>query len=321
MDALEPRSTRPRVLVICGPTASGKSSLAMAVARTLPAEIVSADSVQVYRGLDIGSAKPSAAEQAAIPHHLIDRCGLEEVYDAGRFVADADAAIRDIQRRGRLPIVAGGTGMYLRALIYGLLEAPPRDDALRAALQARCADEGAPALHRELTRRDPGAADAIHPNDAVRVVRALELLALTGEPASARRASHAVKERPPRLEGVVQVALAPPREALYAHIDRRVVQMMDAGFVEEVQALLDAGIDPDCPPLRTLGYAAVADSLLQREGAAPLGAPLTERVQRDHRRYAKRQLTWLRGQRDLHWFEHQGRALEWALRQLREESA
>ncbi len=311
MDAPDP------LLVICGPTASGKSGLALAIARRLPAEIISADSVQVYRGLDIGSAKPSPQERAEIPHHLIDCCDLDDTYDAGRFVEDADAAIRAIHQRGRLPLVVGGTGMYLRALVYGLLEAPPRDDDLRRRLQARLAEAGPDALHAHLAAVDPEAAARLHPHDTVRVVRALELLALTGEPASARRDAHDVKARPPRWPGVVQLALAPPRETLYATIDRRVRAMMAAGFVEEVAALLDAGVDPERPPLRTLGYAAVADALLGRPGAVTLGEPLVERVQRDHRRYAKRQLTWLRAQRDLRWFDDQDEALAWALGQVR----
>ncbi|MBH24182.1 MAG: tRNA (adenosine(37)-N6)-dimethylallyltransferase MiaA, partial [Myxococcales bacterium] len=198
------------MVVIGGPTAAGKSGLAMALAERLGGELVSADSAQVYRGMDIGTAKPTAEEQRRVPHHLVDVVDIDEEFDAGRFVELADAAIADIRARGRLPIVVGGTGMYLRALMYGLADAPPADPELRVALQGRIAAEGSAALHGELAEVDPDAAAKIHPNDAVRIVRALEVYQLTGEPISAHQRAHAVHDRPPRHEAL-QVVVAPER--------------------------------------------------------------------------------------------------------------
>jgi len=311
LDGHEPSratSAAAPIVVICGPTASGKSGLALQLAEHVACELVSADSVQVYRGLDIGSAKPTAAEREAVPHHLVDVADPSEVYDAGRFVEEADAAIAAIRAQGRLPVVVGGTGMYLRALLYGMIDAPPRDDALRAELQLRVEAEGTPALHAELVAVDPEAAVRIHPNDAVRVVRGLEVFALTGRPQSAFFEAHDVKARAPRY-AAVQVALAPARPVLYGRIDARVLDMFARGWLAEVEALLKAGVDPDAGPMRTLGYRAIVDFLLGRPGAARDEAALRVEIQRDHHHYAKRQLTWFRGQRELRWFDSRGPAL------------
>ena len=222
-----------RLCVVAGPTASGKTALAVALARRLGGEIVNADSQQVYRGLDVGTAKPTAEERAAAPHHLVDVAEPGEGMDAARFAALADAAIADVAGRGRFPIVAGGTGLYLRALLHGVVPAPGRDPALRARLEDEAARLGRPALHARLTAIDPAAAARILPNDLVRIVRALEIAA-GGRLPSELHAEHAFRED--RYDAVL-LALDPPRPELHARIDARVREMFAGGLLEEARAL------------------------------------------------------------------------------------
>jgi tRNA dimethylallyltransferase len=281
-----------RVLVIAGPTASGKTALAVAVARRLGGEIVNADSQQVYRGLDVGTAKPSAAERAAAPHHLLDVAEPGEGMDAARYVALADAAIAGIAARGRLPIVAGGTGLYLRALLHGVVAAPGRDPALRSRLEEEAARLGRPALHARLAAIDPDAAARIRPNDLVRVVRALEIAA-GGRRPSELHAGHGFQEE---RYAATLVALDPPRAELHARIDARVREMFAGGILDEARGLL-ARFGGALPPKLPIGYG---------EAAAVLGGELPEaeairRVQVAHRRYARRQVIWLRRERGVEW--------------------
>ncbi len=281
-----------RIVVLSGPTASGKTDAALALARRLPREIVNADSMQVYRGMDIGTAKPTLAERGEVPHHLIDVADPDEEYSAGRFVVEADAAIRGILSRGRFPLVAGGTGMYIRALRKGL-DPLPSDPAVRARLSRRWDAEGGAALHAELARVDPRGAARIHPADRVRVLRALEIAAVAGRPPSELRVSWGGAGR----YRVLFLALDPGREAMYARIDRRVEAMFQGGFVAEVRGLLSRGYGPDLKSMGALGYRHVAAHLLR-------GIPLDETVaamKRDTRLYAKRQMTWLRREPDLRW--------------------
>ncbi len=281
-----------RLLVLSGPTASGKTAAALALARRHPLEIVNADSMQVYRGMDIGTAKPTAAERADVPHHLIDVADPDDDYSAGRFVADAEAAIRGILSRGRFPLVAGGTGLYIRALRRGL-DPLPADPAVRALLSRRWDAEGGPALHAELAQVDPRAAAKIHPADKVRVIRALEIAAVAGRRPSELRVSWAG----PGRYRVLFLALDPGREAMYGRIDRRVDAMFRAGLVEEVAGLLARGYGPELKSMGALGYRHVAAHLLR-------GVSLAETVaamKRDTRRYAKRQMTWLLGEPDVRW--------------------
>ena len=296
------------VLVIGGPTCSGKSALALRVCAAFDGELVSADSVQIHERLDIGSAKPSRAHRERVRHHLVDFLPLDADYDAGRFAQDARAAIDSIRARGRVPVVGGGTGLYLRALLHGLADAPPRDDALRARLRAQV-ESDAPAAHARLALVDPAYAARIHPNDGVRIVRALEVYGLTGQPLSAW---HDAQDRAPTLDATV-LCLSPPREVLYARIDARVDAMMSAGWVAEVKAILADGYPPDLKSLRTLGYRHLVAHL--RDGVAL--DETVRRIARDHRRYAKRQLTWLRGQPDVRWFEDADAAFD-AVRKLME---
>src|SRR2546428_1539572 len=231
-----------RLVCIVGPTASGKSALALDLAERLGGEIVSADSRQVYRNLDIGTAKPTAADRARVPHHCLDLVVPGEVFDAARFRDAAGAAIADIVRRGRVAFVVGGTGLYLRALLRGLCPAPPRAPALRAAL----ATEEAAALHRRLGTVDPVAAARIAPADRVRVVRALEVALTSGVPLSRWQAEHRLAE--PAYEALV-IGLARPPAELDARIAARARAMMAAGFLDEVRALRRRGFDPDAPRL------------------------------------------------------------------------
>jgi tRNA dimethylallyltransferase len=277
--------TASRIIVLSGPTASGKSELAIALARAFPMEIVNADSMQVYRFLDIGTAKPSPGELAEIPHHLIDVAYPDEPYNAGRYVADADGVIRGIVSRGRVPLVVGGTGMYIRALLRGL-DPAPADPSVRADLERRWAEEGGGALHAELARVDPETAARVHPSDRVRVVRALEIARVSGAPAG--RARTAWSSAPGRYRALF-LALWPGREELYRRIDARTEGMFRKGLVNEVRRLLDMGYSRGLKPMGGLGYRQAVAHLL--DGVAL--AETVESTKRDTRRYAKRQLTWL----------------------------
>jgi len=278
------------VVLIAGPTASGKSALAMALAEEIPAEIVSVDSAQVYRGMDIGTAKPSREERALVPHHLIDLCDPSEPYSAARFAVDASRAIAEIRSRGRVPLLVGGTMLYVRALLHGLSDLPSANRELRARLQAEADAHGWPMLHARLAKLDPEAAARLSPNDSQRIQRALEIIELAGEPAT-----HAYRKRAanPSIAGpVLRYAMEfPERAQLHARIEQRLHQMMRLGFAEEVRALYERGdLDPDLPSMRSVGY---------RQLWAYFDGqwPLEEAVQRAifaSRQLAKRQLTWLR---------------------------
>ncbi len=281
-----------RIAVIAGPTASGKSALAVALARRVGGEIVNADSQQVYRGLDVGTAKPGAEERAAVPHHLVDVAEPGEGMDAARFVALADAAIADVTARGRVPIVAGGTGLYLRALLHGVVAAPGRDPALRAGLEEEAARLGRPALHARLAAVDPEAAARIRPNDLVRIVRALEIAAGGARP-SELFAAHAFRED---RHDAVLVALDPPRDELHARIGARVREMFAGGILDEARALA-ARFGEDVPAKLPIGY---AEAIAVVRGALDVEEAI-RRVQVAHRRYARRQVVWLRRERGVAW--------------------
>ena len=282
-----------RVVVVAGPTASGKSALALALARLAGGELVNADSQQVYRGLDVGTAKPTAAERAEVPHHLLDLVEAGEGMDAARFVALADEAIRVVAGRGRLPVVVGGTGLYLRALLHGVVAAPGRDEALRARLQEEAARLGRPALHARLAGIDPASAARIRPNDLVRIVRALEIAA-GGRLPSELHAAHAFQED--RYDALL-VALDPPRAELHARIDARVREMFAGGILDEARALLERAEGGAVPAKLPLAY---AEAIAVVRGELEL-AEAIRRVQVAHRRYARRQIVWLRAERGVEW--------------------
>ena len=280
-----------KLIVLSGPTASGKSSLALALAREFPLEIVNADSLQVYRHFDIGTAKPTAAERSEVPHHLIDVADPGEPYDAGRYVREAERAIGEIRGRGKVPMLVGGTGMYIRALLRGL-DPFPSDPRVRKELSRRWEAEGGAALHAELARIDPGTSGKVHPSDRLRVLRALEIAAVAGVPPSRARASWS---SPEARHGCLFLALWPDRETLNRGIDARTEGMFRRGLLEEVRGLLAMGFDRSLKPMRALGYRHAAAHLLD-------GVPLSETIEavkRDTRRYAKRQVTWLSSEPDL----------------------
>ena len=271
-----------------GPTASGKSALALALARRLGGEIVSVDSAQVYRGMDVGTAKPSAAERAEAPHHLIDIVDPTDAYSAARFVRDALAAIAAIRGRGRVPIVAGGTMLYFKALTQGLSALPPGNAAVRADIDARAARHGWPALHAELARVDPATAARLPPTDAQRIQRALEVHAVTGRTLSSLQGHRGA----PALGPSVAVALLPAdRAALHAAIAQRFDAMLAAGLVEELRALRRRyALAPELPSMRCVGYRQAWEYIDGAIGADDLRA----RGIAATRQLAKRQLTWLR---------------------------
>ena len=278
-----------RLLVMVGPTAAGKSSAAMDLAEEIGGEIVSADAVQVYRGLDIGSAKPTAQEQARVRHHVIDIAHPSEPMDAARWRECAEAAIADIVRRGRVPMVVGGTGLYVRALTLGLSPIPDIPAQTRGSIRERVEREGPERLHHELVSRDPAAALRIAPRDGQRIGRALEVLEATGRTLSSWQDEHAFAE--PRYD-VRALGLWPDKSVLTARIDQRAHRMVEDGWIVEVRSLLARGLSPSSPGLSSLGYRNVVDHLEHR---LP-GSMLVERVASGHRRYAKRQLTWFKGQ-------------------------
>jgi len=285
--APQPDHPGTRILVLAGPTASGKSALALELAARLGGEIVNADSQQLYRGLDVGTAKPSAAERARVPHHLLDLCDPGEGLDAVRWAALADRAIAAIAARGRFPLVVGGTGLYLRSLLHGVVAAPGRDPALRARLEAEAEREGRPALHARLAAIDPEAAARIRPMDLVRVVRALEI-ARGGVRPSQLQAAHGFRAE--RYQAAL-LALDPPRAELHARIDARVEEMFAGGLLDEARVLL-ARRGP-LPARLPIGY---AEAVAVVRGELPRGEAV-RRVQVAHRRYARRQVIWLRRER------------------------
>ena len=293
-----PADTRPPAIAVMGPTASGKTAFAIELARRHGGEIVSVDSALVYRGLDIGAAKPDAAERAGVPHHLLDMRQPWQPYSAAEFAVDARAAIEGILARGKLPVLAGGTGLYFRALLEGLALMPDADRALRASLTAEAAQRGWAALHADLSRVDPAAAARIGPGDAQRIQRALEVFALSGRPISAWQ-----RDRPPpRLPlRVLKLVLVPgERATLHARIARRFDAMLQAGFLDEVRGLralpqLRGHPAPlDLPALRAVGYRQAWEHL---DGASS-AAEFRDRAIFATRQLAKRQLTWLRGELD-----------------------
>ncbi len=297
MDGNEPE---PLLLIVLGPTGSGKTALSVELARRFGGEVLSCDSVAVYRGMDVGTAKPSAAERAGVPHHLLDIVDPPEAMTAGDWARAARRAAREIAGRGRLPVVSGGTGLYLRALTEGLAPLPPRCPAVRARLAAS-AQRGSPGyLHRMLRRLDPPAAERIHPRDEPKLLRALEVALL--QPSSP--VSSAVRD-PLRGFRLLRIGLAPERAALYARLNRRVEGMFAGGLVEETRGLLARWSSPAPQALGALGY---------REAARVLAGEMTEAeaiaaVAQGHRNYAKRQMTWFRKEPEVRWFAAFGEAI------------
>jgi tRNA dimethylallyltransferase len=283
------------LIVLVGPTASGKTALALHLAQAFQGEIVSCDSVAVYREMEIGTAKPSHDERALVPHHMIDIAWPDEACTAGDYSRQARESLAGITERSHIPIVAGGTGLYLRALIDGLFPAPPQKPGQRERLRAIAATRGSEWLHRILTRLDPTAAKAIHPNDVPKVVRAIEVSLAADQPLTQQW-----QQGRDALTGyrIIRLGLNPPRPRLYERINLRAAAMFDRGLIEETERII-ARYGHDCRPLTSLGYAEAAAVLrneITREEAVV-------QAQQGHRNYAKRQLTWFRRDPGIHWLE------------------
>lgn len=276
----------PPLVLIVGPTASGKSALAVEVALRLGGEVVGADSQQVYRHFDLGMAKPSAAQRAAVPHHLVSFVEPQEPFSAAAYARCADAVLADLTTRGKPAVVVGGSGLYVRALLYGVVDTPPSSEALRAELRAEGEREGPGALHDRLAKLDPASAARLPPSDTTRIIRALEMTMLSGRRASELREEHGFQT--PRYRFTFRF-ISPPREELYATINARVRQMFRDGLLAEVESLVGQGFR-ETAPMRAIGYRqalAVLDGKLSEEAAIAQTAQET-------RRYAKRQWTWFR---------------------------
>lgn len=283
-----------KLLVICGPTASGKTALAVALAKATGGEVVSADSMQIYRRMDIGTAKPTAEEMDGVPHHMLDVADPGEDYSVARYVADATACVEDILSRGKLPIVAGGTGLYIDNLLAGR-EFAAFPGQWRQKLQDRAEREGIEVLYRELEQVDPQRAAKLHLADEKRIIRALEVWHETGETITEHDRRTAAL--PPRYEAVRIGLTFADRADMWDRIDRRVDQMMAAGLVEEVESLLSSGVPESCTAMQAIGYKEMVAAL--REGRAV--AEAAEEIKLRSRQYAKRQLTWFRREPSVKW--------------------
>lgn len=287
--------SKPRVVAVGGPTASGKTALSVALARAFDGEIINADSMQIYKNLDVGTAKPSAEERQGIPHYLLDFLPPETPYSVADFTAAADPLIRDITARGRLPLVVGGTGLYITSLLSGMAFAPEKTDpAIRARLQARADTEGGAALYAELQRIDPGYAAQVHPNNLPRVIRALELFEATGRRMSDQRREARPAEAP--YHALCLCLTCRDRAVLYSRIDRRVDEMVENGVLDEARQVYDHR-DAYRTAAQAIGY---KEFFPYFEGTANL-TECTERLKQATRNYAKRQLTWFRRQNDAVW--------------------
>lgn len=285
-----------KVIVICGPTGIGKTATAIEIAEANTAEIIGADSMQIYRHMDIGTAKPTAAEQARVRHHMIDIIDPDTPFDAVRFAELARDTAAQLHDRGILPLVVGGTGLYIKSFLYGMFESDPVDSKIRERLKKEADDQGIALLYDRLKRCDPASADRLHPNDTYRIIRALELFEATGKPISEYQNTHAFSGQ---HYDVLKIGLNMDRALLYERINQRVDAMIAAGFVDEVKKLLDAGYTADLKSMQSIGYRHIVDYLqgrLTREECS-------RTLKRDHRRYAKRQLTWFGADDEIIWKE------------------
>ncbi len=285
----------PLLVAIVGPTASGKTALSLALAERFRGEIVNCDSVALYREFELGTAKPSPAERARAPHHLLDVLAPDQVFTAGDYCRAARGVLDEIKQRGQLPIVVGGTGLYLRALLEGLFSGPPRSEELRERLRARAAEHGPAYLHRLLRRLDPAAALTIHPNDEPKIIRAVEVCLLARQ-----RMSELWQRGRDPLTGfrILRLGLDPDRNQLYSRINQRAARMFEDGLVEETKRILDQ-YGPAAGPLASLGYKQAVQHL---RGAIDRKLAIWA-AQQAHRNYAKRQMTWFRREPGVRWFK------------------
>ncbi|MGC8810140.1 MAG: tRNA (adenosine(37)-N6)-dimethylallyltransferase MiaA [bacterium] len=286
---------RPKIITIVGPTATGKSVLGIHLAQKFHGEIINADSMQIYRGLDIGTAKPSREEQALVPHHLIDFLDLNQTYSAAKFREQADEIIRKLHK-DKIPIfVVGGTGLYLKVLTKGLFHGPEANFELRQQLKKRLVQEGSQVLHKELASIDPEAASKIHPRDHLRLIRALEVVYQTNRPLSSLHREHGFQERPYQ---VLKIGLFLPKEELFRRIEIRIEAMLQKGWIEEVKNLLAQGYSQEIKPFQAIGYKQI---IMYLSGQIDF-AEMVRLIRRETKAYAKRQITWFRADPEINWF-------------------
>jgi tRNA dimethylallyltransferase len=287
---------KPKIIVICGATGIGKTSVGIELAEKLGGEIVSADSMQIYRYMDIGTAKPTPAELERIAHHMIDIVEPDEDYDAVQFSKQARDRIAEIGSRGLLPLVVGGTGLYIKALLHGLFESKPVDPRIRNRLRQEAEEKGSRFLYERLQAIDPASADRLHPNDAYRIIRALETIETTGKSIADLHQDHGFEDDP---YVALKIGLQMDREKLYDRIDKRVDLMIEAGLVEEVKKLLEMGYTADLKSMQSIGYRHVVEYLQDKLS----WDECIRTLKRDTRRFAKRQFTWFGADRQIQWYE------------------
>ena len=285
---------KPKIIVICGPTGIGKTTVGIRLAENVGGEIISADSMQIYRYMDIGTAKPTADEQSRISHHMIDVVDPDEDFDALRFAEMARRKVMQLDHQGVISLVVGGTGLYIKALLQGLFQAHPVDPKIRERLKKKAHTNGSDALYDHLQQVDPEAADRLHPNDTYRIIRALETIESSGRSISAHHQDHGFKDEP---FDALKIALQMDRQVLYDRIDQRVDLMIAAGLVDEVKKLLGMGYSADLKSMQSIGYRHVADFLEERLS----WEECVRTLKRDTRRYAKRQFTWFGADKDIIW--------------------
>jgi tRNA dimethylallyltransferase len=287
--------SKPKVIVITGPTASGKSSLAVDLARLLGGEIINADSMQVYRGMDVATAKTTVSERRGVPHHMLDVVDPDQDFNAAIYRSMAAPLAAGIVARDQVCLVVGGTGLYIKALLGGLFECPSGDETLRKRLRRQCEQDGSASLHNELRELDPVYAGRVHPNDRIRIIRALEVIHQTKKPMSRWIQEHRFRDRPFRS---LMIGLQRDREELYHRINERCLAMIAGGLMTETEGLLKRGYSADLKPMQAIGYRHMVSVL---EGDLTLDEA-TQRLQIETRHYAKRQLTWLRAEQEMTWF-------------------
>jgi tRNA dimethylallyltransferase len=291
-----PAQKKPKLIVICGPTGIGKTSTAIEVAKANNGEIIGADSMQIYRYMDIGTAKPTAEEQRQVAHHMIDIVDPDAQFDAARFTSLARQNVTRLHDRGIIPFVVGGTGLYIKSLLYGIYQSELVDSEVRGRLKKEAAEHGNHWLFQRLKQCDPLTAQRLHPNDAYRIMRALETYEATGKPISEYQKTHGFSEQP---YDALKIGLNMDRAALYERINKRVDMMIAAGFVDEVRKLLDLGYTATLKSMQSIGYRHMADYIEGRWS----WEDCLRTLKRDHRRYAKRQLTWFGADTEIVWKE------------------
>ena len=288
---------KPTLIVITGPTATGKTALGALLAKTANGEVVSADSMQIYKGMDIGTAKPAEGEKLGVPHHMIDIVPPWEGYSAARYISDAARCVDDILLRGKLPVIVGGTGLYIDSLLSGRVFSPRGDEALRMELETQYDETGGEAMLRRLGEFDPESAARLHANDKKRIVRAMEVYGTSGKTISQH--DRDTKALPPRYDALKVALTFSDRAVLYGRIDRRVDAMLLSGFEQEVRGLLEMGVAPESTAMQAIGYKELTGVLLGRLSIDDAA----EQIKMETRRYAKRQLTWLRRDKGVIWRE------------------